>query len=114
MVRRGGWQVWVVTIVPCVTHVLRLQGCMARYQARRGGGGFVVAIFAVKLTNCIFSVNFHVFSERGWMCVALVTTSHLAVVWLVTGVHVRVLLAVTGVCESSITPIELAFERLFA
>ena len=113
MVRRGGWQVWVVTIVP-VTHVLRLEGGVPRHQARGWGGGFVVTIFAVKLTNCIFSVNFHVFSERGWMCVALVTTSHLAVVWLVTGVHVRVLLAVTGVRESSITPIELAFERLFA
>ena len=63
------------------------------------------------MTNCIFSVNFHVFPKRGRMGVGFVTASHFAVVGLVAGVHVRVLLAITRVRESSVAPVKLAFKR---
>ena len=87
VIRRRGRQVGVVAIIP-VTHVLRLEGRVARHEARSRGGGFVVAILAVKMTNCIFSVNFHVFSKRGRMGVGFVAASYFAVVRLITGVDV--------------------------
>lgn len=60
------------------------------------------------------AVNLHVFAQRAWMSVGLVTTPYFTKVRLITRVDVRVLLSVTAVGKFPVTAIKLAFEGLFA
>ena len=47
------------------------------------------------------------------MGVAFVTSANFTVVRFITGMHVTMFLPVRAIGKSSVTPVELAFERFF-